>query len=167
MNCFEIINVGNVLNGLVIYDLTSQCYYFAMLYIYFAYSRNYAKISVLPLMPRICENDYPIPDSKVILEKGTAVLVTNFGIHYDPEYYPDPMRFDPERFTSENKAKRPFCSFIPFGEAQRTCIGKKQQPLLKSSTRKCNICYVIFANVWLLPSIIMLLHLLDYPQKCA
>lgn len=51
-------------------------------------------------------------------------MVTNFGIHYDPEYYPDPMKFDPDRFTPENKAKRPYCSYMPFGEGPRICVGK-------------------------------------------
>ncbi|ENN72451.1 hypothetical protein YQE_10908, partial [Dendroctonus ponderosae] len=35
------------------------------------------------------------------------------------------MRFDPERFTSENIAKRPFSSFVPFGEGPRSCVGKR------------------------------------------
>lgn len=50
-------------------------------------------------------------------------MVTNFGIHRDPEYYPDPLTFDPERFRPERKAERPFTAYVPFGEGPRVCPG--------------------------------------------
>jgi cytochrome P450 len=40
------------------------------------------------------------------------------------EYFPDPLRFDPERFTAENKAARPKFTYFPFGGGSRQCIGE-------------------------------------------
>ncbi|XP_076257258.1 cytochrome P450 6a2-like isoform X1 [Rhynchophorus ferrugineus] len=83
------------------------------------------KYPIFPVLPRAATADYQVPGTDVIIEKNSFVLVTNLGVHYDPEYYPDPMKFDPDRFTAENKAKRPYCSYIPFGEGPRICIGKR------------------------------------------
>jgi cytochrome P450 family 6 len=72
---------------------------------------------------RCATADYEIPDTKVVIEKGTTVLVPVYAIHHDPEFYPEPEMYDPERFTTENEAKRNPFSFLPFGEGPRNCIG--------------------------------------------
>lgn len=45
-------------------------------------------------------------------------------MHYNPDYFPDPESFDPERFTEENKRDRPSCVYLPFGEGPHACIGE-------------------------------------------
>lgn len=77
----------------------------------------------LSMLPRVVTRDYQIPDTKSVLEKGTRVLVPVYAIHRDPEFYPDPDRFDPERFSEENKKNRPHFAYLPFGEGPRICIG--------------------------------------------
>lgn len=59
-----------------------------------------------------------------MIHKGDLVLIPVKGIQYDPEYYPDPDKFDPLRFTEENKNKRHPFSFLPFGEGPRICLGR-------------------------------------------
>jgi cytochrome P450 family 6 len=52
------------------------------------------------------------------------VLLPILALHHDPKYYPDPERFDPERFSEEGKKTRPQFSYLPFGEGPRICIGE-------------------------------------------
>lgn len=59
------------------------------------------------------------------ISKGQSLLVPIYGLHRDPNYFPDPTRFDPERFSDENKVKISPCTFLPFGIGPRTCIGER------------------------------------------
>lgn len=80
----------------------------------------------MPFIDRICTQDYLIPDSNILIKKETPVFVSLYkGLHYDPEHFPDPEKFDPERFSEVNKATRHPFSYIPFGEGPHICIGIK------------------------------------------
>ncbi|KAJ8977035.1 hypothetical protein NQ317_017709 [Molorchus minor] len=75
----------------------------------------------IPGVPRVCNKDYPIPGTNVVIEEGTRLHIPIYGIHTDPDYYPEPEK----RFSEENKAKRPSFAFLPFGEGPRICIGAR------------------------------------------
>jgi cytochrome P450 family 6 len=67
---------------------------------------------------------YQIPGTDIVLEKGILTVIPVLALHHDPKYYPDPERFDPERFSEEENAKRHQYVYLPFGEGPRICIGK-------------------------------------------
>lgn len=66
---------------------------------------------------------YPVPNDSLIIEKGQKIFMPMYSIHHDPKYYPNPELFDPERFSTEEKSKRPNGSYFPFGDGPRHCIG--------------------------------------------
>ena len=59
------------------------------------------------------------------IPKGTDVYLNLFTFHRHPEFWPEPTRFDPERFTPEEIAKRPRSAYQPFGSGPRYCLGKQ------------------------------------------
>ena len=51
-------------------------------------------------------------------------MIPTYAFHHDPEFFPDPEKFDPERFSEENKHKINPLAYMPFGAGPRNCIGK-------------------------------------------
>lgn len=95
------------------------------------------KYPPLPFLDRVAAGDYKVPGTDLIIEEGTPVYIPLLGTHYDPEYFPDPTKYDPERFSAENKQKRPFGVYAPFGEGPRNCVGKNREThLLANITHK-------------------------------
>jgi cytochrome P450 family 6 len=82
------------------------------------------KFPPLPLLDRVAERDYVIPGTDIIIEKGTTVYVPLLGIHMDPEVFPDPEHYDPERFNEENRKARHSFMYLPFGDGPKYCLGK-------------------------------------------
>jgi len=55
---------------------------------------------------------------------GAHLFFSQYIMGRDPQYFPDPLRFDPDRFTAENKAMRPKFTYFPFGGGGRQCVGE-------------------------------------------
>lgn len=55
---------------------------------------------------------------------GATIIMSQYVVHHDPRWYPDPLRFDPERWTPEARASRPKFAYFPFGGGPRLCIGE-------------------------------------------
>jgi cytochrome P450 len=58
------------------------------------------------------------------LPAGTYFFFSQYILHRSQEFYPEPLRFDPERFTPEQKAMRRRFTYFPFGGGSRQCIGE-------------------------------------------
>ena len=58
------------------------------------------------------------------LPERSLVLVAQWVTHRDARWFPDPLRFDPTRFTEEAKRERPRFAYFPFGGGTRICIGE-------------------------------------------
>ncbi|MFZ0298023.1 MAG: cytochrome P450, partial [Candidatus Sulfotelmatobacter sp.] len=73
-------------------------------------------------MGRYARNDFALGD--FFLPARTTVLISQFVTHRDARYFPDPFRFDPDRFSVEGKARRAKFTYFPFGAGVRQCIGE-------------------------------------------
>ncbi|XP_050429640.1 probable cytochrome P450 6a13 [Adelges cooleyi] len=83
------------------------------------------KYPPLITLNRIVTKPYTIPDTDITLRPGTKIIIPAKSIHYDPENYPNPLNFDPERYSEENINKLHPNTYMPFGDGPRFCIGKR------------------------------------------
>ena len=59
------------------------------------------------------------------IPKGTTVNIDFYSLHHDPQQFPQPEKYIPERFLPENSSKRHPFAFVPFSAGPRNCIGQK------------------------------------------
>ena len=75
------------------------------------------------VVARTATEDYTMRTGEHI-PRGAHLIVSQMVVHHDERWWPDPMIFNPERFTPEAKATRPKFSYFPFGGGARYCIGE-------------------------------------------
>lgn len=77
----------------------------------------------VPMFGRQTSEDTKLGDFTI--PGGETVMIITQALHRDPQYFPDPHAFKPERFSSENSTGRhPYC-YVPFSAGPRNCIGQK------------------------------------------
>uniref|UniRef100_A0A1A9WGR6 Cytochrome P450 n=1 Tax=Glossina brevipalpis TaxID=37001 RepID=A0A1A9WGR6_9MUSC len=117
----EILQVLEKHNSQVTFESLKEMHYLEQVL-----NETLRKHSIAPHLNRICVKDYRLPNSEMILEKGLNIIIPIDAIHNDPEYFEEPEKFNPDRFSSTSMAtKHPAFSFLPFGEGPRNCIGMR------------------------------------------
>lgn len=117
----EIVAVNKQLNGeRVTYDVIQNMKYLDQII-----SEALRKWPIVMETERICTKDYVYDDGekKFTIEKGSSILYPIFCIQRDPKYFENPDKFDPDRFSDENKHKILPGTYTPFGRGPRSCIG--------------------------------------------
>ena len=72
------------------------------------------------IIDRVAKSDDQIKD--VFIPSGSKVFLDIYGLHHDPDFWPDAERFNPTRFMSIPMQKS--SAFLPFGSGPRLCIGQ-------------------------------------------
>ena len=80
--------------------------------------------SVAPVgVPRLAAEDFEFHG--YVIPKGTSIYPSIYTMHYDPEVFPEPEKFRPERFLGQDgKTVIKIDSLIPFSVGRRACLGE-------------------------------------------
>ena len=82
------------------------------------------RLGSFPFAARTVTKPWPIPGKHgAHLPVGTRVYLNIAGITVDPDYFPEPQTFRPERFSNDTTQSHPPMAFQPFGSGPRMCIG--------------------------------------------
>lgn len=77
-------------------------------------------------LKRRATSNYTLKSSngvEVPVKPGEAIWISIYSLQTDEKYFPNPMRFDPERFNDENKSQHVSGSYAPYGMGPRNCVG--------------------------------------------
>ncbi|KAL6436828.1 hypothetical protein ACFW04_004905 [Cataglyphis niger] len=71
---------------------------------------------------RYTRENYKIPNTDIVIEKGTPIFISLYGLGADPKFWNEPEEYNPDRFTENNHITD---AYIPFGIGPRMCVGMK------------------------------------------
>ncbi|XP_014488133.1 PREDICTED: probable cytochrome P450 6a14 [Dinoponera quadriceps] len=96
-----------------------------MTYLHKVVQETLRKYPPVPILNRICTKEILLPTTNIQIPEGTQITIPVLGVQRDPSIYPDPEKFDPERFNVDQVATRHPYAYLPFGEGPRVCIGTR------------------------------------------
>ncbi|CAH2099435.1 unnamed protein product [Euphydryas editha] len=88
-------------------------------------SETMRKYPPIGAIQRCCTKSTVLPFGQVPVHTRDVIVIPVFALHRDERYFPNPNKFDPERFAPENVSKIVKFSYLPFGEGNRMCIGTR------------------------------------------
>lgn len=96
----------------------------------FSFTETLRKWPNLIATDRVCNKPYTIQpvnsnEKPLVVEKNEIIWIPIYGLHRDAKYFPEPDKFDPERFNDENKHTINPYTYLPFGIGPRNCIGSR------------------------------------------
>ncbi|CAH1398023.1 unnamed protein product [Nezara viridula] len=98
---------------------------------------------LLGVLKRVCTKKYYV-DELLTIPEGMDVFIPVQALHMDPEYFPEPEKFHPERFLGLEKLPS---IFMPFGRGPRNCIGLRMAEIaFKIAVARLISDYVILPN---------------------
>jgi cytochrome P450 len=86
---------------------------------YLVFAETLRKYPSVPTLFRTTAKDYEVPNRNFTIEKGMQIFIPVYAIHHNAAFYPNPEKFDPERFTPEEIQKRPSTAYLTFGDGPR------------------------------------------------
>lgn len=88
------------------------------------YAETLRKYPPAGVLQRSSSEPYTFAGTKVTIPKNTSLLIPVYAIHRDPQIYPEPDKFEPDRFDEETIKQRHPSFYLPFGDGPRNCIGR-------------------------------------------
>ena len=76
-------------------------------------------------IPREATQEYTLKKYNLTIPKGQVIEVPVYAIHHSEEFWPNPFKFDPDRFMPENRNKIVPYSYLPFAAGPRYCMGRR------------------------------------------
>ncbi|CAH1111514.1 unnamed protein product [Psylliodes chrysocephalus] len=113
----EILNVLKKHDGDLTYESLQEMTYLSQII-----SETIRKYPLVPTFIRMCVKDYTFPNGDLVIKKGTGIIIPVLSYHREPSTFPEPMKFDPDRFEDKNIK---YAGYLPFGDGPRNCIGER------------------------------------------
>lgn len=112
-------------DGVITYEMMND-----LKYLECCIDESLRKYPIVPLLFRVCTEEYQIPETNLTIPKGASVMIPVLGLQRDPDIYESPMEFRPERFSdSAHGGVGKGLFYLPFGQGPRHCIGMRNGKL--------------------------------------